>query len=58
MAPGFPRRKSLRLRGCDYRSEGAYFVTVCTKGHVPWFRDKNIAEMLEREWVTGREWGR
>ncbi|MBN2556683.1 MAG: hypothetical protein JXA97_12150 [Anaerolineales bacterium] len=25
-----PRRKSLRLQGWDYRSPGAYFVTICT----------------------------
>ncbi|HSB73375.1 MAG TPA: transposase [Candidatus Methylomirabilis sp.] len=50
MTPEFPRRKSLRLPGYDYGSEGAYFVTVCTKDHVPWFRDKNIAEILEETW--------
>lgn len=27
-----PKRKSLRLRGFDYSSQGTYFVTICTKG--------------------------
>ena len=27
-----PRRKVLRLKGFDYSSPGAYFITVCTKG--------------------------
>ena len=27
-----PKRKSLRLREYDYRSNGAYFVTICTQG--------------------------
>ena len=28
----FSRRKPLRLSGYDYSGEGAYFVTICTKG--------------------------
>lgn len=27
-----PQRKSPRLKGFDYHSECAYFVTICTKG--------------------------
>jgi REP element-mobilizing transposase RayT len=27
----FPERKANRLRGFDYSSDGAYFVTICTK---------------------------
>src|SRR3989304_10596080 len=26
-----PRRRPLRLPGCDYSREGAYFVTICTR---------------------------
>lgn len=26
-----PKRKTVRLRGFDYRQSGAYFVTICTK---------------------------
>jgi REP element-mobilizing transposase RayT len=28
--PSLPARRSVRLRGHDYRQAGAYFVTVCT----------------------------
>jgi REP element-mobilizing transposase RayT len=28
-------RKKLRLENYDYRSPGAYFVTICTQGHQP-----------------------
>jgi putative transposase len=27
----YPRRKSLRLSGYDYRQQGVYFVTLCTQ---------------------------
>jgi len=26
-----PKRKDLRLKGFDYNSVGAYFITICTK---------------------------
>jgi len=29
--PEISRRRSIRLRGYDYSSAGAYFVTICTK---------------------------
>ena len=28
---GFPNRKPTRLKGYDYSTPGAYFVTICTK---------------------------
>jgi REP element-mobilizing transposase RayT len=31
------RRQSFRLQGYDYRSEGMYFVTICTKDRLPFF---------------------
>lgn len=30
--PGIHRRRSVRLKGWDYASRGAYFVTVCAHG--------------------------
>jgi hypothetical protein len=30
-------RKSLRLRGHDYRAPGAYYVTICVEGRLPLF---------------------
>ena len=32
-------RRSIRLRGYDYALAGAYFVTICTEGHVCLFGD-------------------
>ncbi|WP_445664219.1 hypothetical protein [Fodinibius sp. AD559] len=26
-----PNRKSIRLKGWDYRNPGLYFITICTK---------------------------
>ncbi|RDB02451.1 transposase [Runella aurantiaca] len=31
------RRQSFRLQGYDYRNEGMYFVTICTKDRLPYF---------------------
>jgi len=28
---GLPVRRSVRLRGFDYRAKGAYFITICTR---------------------------
>ena len=33
--PEYPARKPNRLPGFDYAQNGAYFVTVCTKGEGP-----------------------
>ena len=37
-------RKRLRLAGYDYRTEGAYFITVCTKN-----KEKLLCEILPPE---------
>lgn len=34
-AEDVPRRKHLRLRGYDYKSDGYYFVTICSHGGKP-----------------------
>ncbi|MYD11972.1 MAG: hypothetical protein F4X02_18235 [Chloroflexi bacterium] len=31
------RRRSIRLKGYDYRQTGAYFLTICTGRHAPLF---------------------
>ena len=28
---GLPKRKSTRLKGYDYSTEGAYFITICVQ---------------------------
>lgn len=31
--PNLPRRRHPRLKDFDYSQNGAYFITICTKGH-------------------------
>ena len=53
MAPtSYPQRKPLRLPGHNYRSEGAYFVTICTKDRVSWFRKGAIARIFMETWAS------
>ena len=40
------RRKSLRLKDFDYRSNGAYFVTICTRGRLALFGEINEGQMF------------
>jgi len=37
--PDIHHRRSIRLRGYDYSSAGAYFVTICTQGREYLFGD-------------------
>ncbi len=39
-------RRSIRLKGYGYTSPGAYFVTICTQGHVCIFGDVVDGEMV------------
>lgn len=43
--PNVHHRRSIRLRQYDYRSLGAYFVTVCTHQHMPLFGEISNKEM-------------
>jgi len=51
-----PNRRSLRLKGYDYTSPGAYFVTLCTQGRLCLFGEikegvmclNEIGHMIER----------
>ncbi len=40
-----PNRKSIRLKGYDYSSPGAYFITICTDNHKYLFGDIVDGEM-------------
>ena len=42
-----PNRKSTRLKGYDYSSEGAYFVTVCTHNRNNIFSDTIVGAIHE-----------
>lgn len=56
-------RRSIRLPGFDYSSEGAYFVTICTKGREELFgssingiMDLNwVGEIIEEEWLKTQQ---
>lgn len=57
---GRPRRKRTRLAGYDYRSPGAYFVTLVTQKRACWFGEvvegrmvTNAAgRMVEQRWLS------
>jgi putative transposase len=41
-----PQRKSTRVKGHDYSSERAYFITICTKDKNEYFKDKVLADKI------------
>ena len=43
-------RHSIRLPGFDYRSSGAYFVTLCVYGRKPLFSNPQLKSILETQW--------
>ena len=43
--PNVHDRRSIRLKGYDYAQPGAYFVTICTREHVPLFGEIAEGEM-------------
>ena len=47
-----PRRKSIRLEGYSYAQDGAYFVTVVTRGRMTLFGDVIDGDMRLND--TGR----
>ena len=67
----FGHRKSIRLRGYDYSQDGAYFITICTQGHLhlfgkvvddssdPEFPRKmilnDLGEIVREEWLKSAE---
>jgi putative transposase len=44
-APTIHKRRSIRLKGYDYSSKGAYFITICTHRHLSIFGDIIDGEM-------------
>ena len=42
-----PKRKEIRLRGYDYKSDGYYFITICTQRGKPNIRQyRNVVERI------------
>ncbi len=52
------RRRSIRLKGYDYRTPGAYFVTLCTRDRACLFGEVVDGEMRLNEWgeIARRNW--
>jgi REP element-mobilizing transposase RayT len=58
-----PRRRSIRLRDYDYRSQGAYFVTICTLNRECLFGEVRDGSVLlnafggiaQTEWLQSAE---
>src|SRR5260370_15447628 len=48
--PDRPSRLSTRLKGYDYISRGAYFVTICTDGHMPHFANPTFYALFFEVW--------
>ena len=47
-----PKRKPNRLQGYDYSQNGAYFITVCTKGRSELFGEIPVGAASCRPWLT------
>lgn len=45
-------RRSIRLKGWDYRSAGAYFVTICTHEMEHVFADPVYLDIAQRAWLA------
>ena len=43
-------RRSIRLKGYDYTSPGAYFVTICTYAQQSLFEEPTLKEIVEQTW--------
>ena len=44
-------RHSIRLRNYDYKSQGLYFITICTKDREIYFDRNDIREMIDNIWL-------
>ena len=49
------QRRSIRLKGYDYTSTGAYFVTTCAHGRQPLFENSALKDILRRTWDAQQE---
>ena len=48
--PNLGHRRSIRLKGYDYASPGAYYVTVVTRDRICWFDLPSCRGIVEKEW--------
>lgn len=51
-------RRSIRLKGYDYRQSGGYFITICTHDRLHWFGEIISDEMVMNTWghLASDEW--
>jgi hypothetical protein len=54
--PGRHHRQSIRLKGYDYRSAGAYFVTICTRNRECILDDPVISGIISDVWLSLPGW--
>ena len=47
----WPRRRSIRVKGWDYRSSGLYFVTICSFQRKNIFADERLHEIAANAWA-------
>jgi putative transposase len=43
-------RRSIRLKGWNYTTPGAYFITICTYQRACLFEDRRLRELTENAW--------
>ena len=49
-------RRSIRLKGYDYRNAGAYFVTICTKNRICLLDDPIVKGIINDVWLALPSW--
>ncbi len=49
--PDWRGRRTLRLKGYDYASSGAYFITICTHERLCLLDSTDVKGMLARTWI-------
>jgi putative transposase len=50
MALAYRQRKTIRLSGYDYASNGYYFVTIVTANRILQFEDERYRSIVEKNW--------
>jgi len=43
-------RQSIRLRNYYYKSQGLYYITICTQNRELYFENNNVKEMINNQW--------
>jgi len=54
--PAKHHRRSIRLKGFDYQSAGAYFITICTKNREPVLSDPIVNGIINDVWQALPLW--